>query len=44
MYNHIHQAGDMASSGSSIVVNNSIPQSNIHLNTNIQAVAVKVIT
>ena len=40
MYNHIHQSGDKASGGSSIVVNNSIPQ--IHLNTNIQAVAVKV--
>ena len=42
MYNHIHQSGDKASGGSSIVVNNSIPQSQIHLNTNIQAVAVKV--
>ena len=42
LYNHIHQAGDRASGGSSIVVNNSVPQSQIHLNTNIQAVAVKV--
>ena len=42
MYNHIHQSGDRASGGSSIVVNNIIPQSQIHLNTNIQAIAVKV--
>ena len=42
LYNHFHQAGDRASGGSSIVVNNSVPQSQIHLNTNIQAVAVKV--
>ena len=42
MYNHIYQSGDRASGGSSIVVNNSIPQSQIQLNTNIQAVAVKV--
>ena len=27
LYNHIHQAGDRASGGSSIVVNNSVPQS-----------------
>ena len=26
MYNHIHQAGDRASGGSSIVVNNSTPR------------------
>ena len=42
MYNHIHQSGDRASGGSSVIVNNSIPQSQIHLNTNIRAVAVKV--
>ena len=42
MYNDIYQSGDGASGGSSIVVNNSIPQSHIKLNTNIQAVAVKV--
>ena len=42
LYNHIHQAGDRVSGGSSIVVNNSIPQSLIPLNTNLQAVAVKV--
>ena len=42
VYNHIHQSGDRASGGSSIVVNNSISQSQIHLNTNIQAVAVRV--
>ena len=42
MYNHIYQSGDRASGGSSIVVNNCIPQSQIRLNTNIQAVAVKV--
>ena len=42
MYNHIHQSGDRASGGSSIIVNNSIPQSQISSNTNLQAVAVKV--
>ena len=42
MYNHIHQSCDRASCGSSIVVNNNIPQSQIHLYTNIQAVAVKL--
>ena len=41
LYNHIHQAGDKASGGSSIILNNSIPQSQIQLNTNLQAVAVK---
>ena len=43
MYNHIHQTCDRASGGSSIVINNSVPQSLIPLNTNLQAVAVKVI-
>ena len=42
MYNHIHQTCDTASGGSSIVINNSVPQSLISLNTNLQAVAVKV--
>ena len=42
LYNHNHQAGDMASGGSTIVVNNSVPQSLIPLNTNLQAVAVKI--
>ena len=42
LYNHIHQSGDRASGGSSIVVNNSVPQSLISLNTNLEAVAVKV--
>ena len=42
MYNHIHQSCDRASGGSSFVINNSIPHSQIHLNTNLQAVAVKV--
>ena len=42
LYNHIHQAGDRASGGSTIVVNNSVPQSLIPLNTNLQAVAVKI--
>ena len=42
LYNHIHQSGDRASGGSSIVVNNSVPQSLIPLNTHLQAVAVKV--
>ena len=34
LYNHIDQAGDRASGGSSIILNNSIPQSQIQLNTN----------
>ena len=38
MYNHIHQS----CGGSSIVVNNSVPQSLIPFNTNLQAIAVKV--
>ena len=42
MYNHIHQTCDRASGGSSIVINNSVPQSLIPLNANLQAVAVKV--
>ena len=41
LYNHIHQEGDKASGGASIILNNSIPQSQIQLNTNLQAVAVK---
>ena len=42
MYNHIHQTYDRASGGSSIVIHNSVPQSLIPLNTNLQVVAVKV--
>ena len=42
MHNYIHQSGDRACGGSSVVVKNSIPQSQIHFNTNIQYVAVKV--
>ena len=41
MYDYIHQAGDRASGGSSIIINNSIPQIQIPLNTNLQAIAVK---
>ena len=41
MYNHIHQTCDGATGGSSVVINNSVPQSLIPLNTNLQAVAVK---
>ena len=41
LYNHIHQAGDKASGGASIILNDSIPQRQIQLNTNLQAVAVK---
>ena len=41
LYNHIHQAGDRAS-GSSSIVNNSVPESLIPLNTNLHVVAVKV--
>ena len=43
LYNLIHQAGDKASGGSSIILDNSIPQSQIQLSTNLQAVAVKAI-
>ena len=42
LYNNIHQSGDRASGGSSIVVNICVPQSLIPLYTNLQAVAVKV--
>ena len=42
LYNHIYQAGDRASGGSSIAVNNIVPQSLIPLNTNLHATAVKV--
>ena len=41
LYNHIHQAGDMASGGSSVIINNSVPHSQILLNTNLQAIAAK---
>ena len=44
MYNHIHQTCDRASGGSSVVINNSVPQSLIPLNTNLQAVALHYIT
>ena len=42
MYNHIHQTCERASGGSSIVINNSVPQSLISLNKYLQAVGVKV--
>ena len=42
LYSYIHQAEERASGGSSIVVNNSVPRSLIPLNTNLQAVAVKM--
>ena len=42
MHDHIHQSGNRVSGGSSVIVNNSIPESQIPLNTNLQAVAVKV--
>ena len=42
LYNHIHEAGDRASGGSSIIINKSVPQSQIPLNTDLQAIAVKV--
>ena len=42
MYNHIHQAGVRASGGSYVIINDSVPQSQIPLNINLQAVAVKV--
>ena len=41
LYNHIHQAGDRASGDASVIINNSVPQSQIPLNTNLQAIAVK---
>ena len=42
LYNHINQTGDRASGGSLVIINNSVPQSQIPLNTNLQVVAVKV--
>ena len=42
LYNHINQAGDRASGGSSVIINNSVPQSQIPVNNNLQAVAVIV--
>ena len=41
VYNHIHQSDHRASIGSYIVINNSISQSQIPINTNLQAFAVK---
>ena len=41
LYNYNNQAGDMASGCSSVIINNSVPQSQIPLNTNSQAIAVK---
>ena len=40
LYNFIKTAGERASGGTSILINNKIPQSAIHLNTTLQAVAV----
>ena len=39
LYNHIHQAGDKAYGGSSTII--SVPRSQIPLNANLQAIAVK---
>ena len=39
--NHIHNIGLRAFGGVSILVRNNIPQSKIHLDTNLKAIAVK---
>ena len=41
-YNHIHSQCDRASGGSTILVNSKLPHSVINLNTDIQAVAIRV--
>ena len=41
LYNYIHQAGNKASGGSSNILNDSIPQSQIQLNTILHVVDVK---
>ena len=41
-YNFINNTGHRASDGVSILIRNNIPQSKIHLNTQLQAIAVKV--
>ena len=43
LYNHIHQAGDRAFGGSSIILNDSTPQSQIQLNTNLRDVEIPVV-
>ena len=40
-YNYIHNSGSRASGGVSILIRNNIPQSEIPLDTNLQAVAVR---
>ena len=42
LYQKFHETEDRASGGVSILVNDNIPQSIVTLNTNLQAVAVKV--
>ena len=42
-YNFINNSGHRASGGVSIIIRNGIPQSKIHLNTQLQAIAVIVI-
>ena len=41
-YNHIHLQCDRASGGSTILVNSKLPHSVVNLNTDIQAVAIRV--
>ena len=41
-YNFINNTGHRASGGASILIRNGIPQSKIHLSTQLQAIAVKV--
>ena len=41
-YNHINNTGDRALCGVSILIRNDIPQSKINLNTQLQAIAIKV--
>ena len=42
LYNHICKTGERASGGSTIMVDSRLPHSQIPLNTNMQAVAVRV--
>ena len=41
LYNYINQVEDRASGSSSVIINNSVTQSQIPLITNLQAIAVK---
>ena len=41
LYNHFNKGGNRASGGVSILVRKDIPQSQIHIDTNLQAIVVK---